>query len=125
MFERLEKWQDITSTGMSKNKYLEMQEQLGLPVDIDKCPPDIEDFPDILIEALNIFNSLGDRVYPEVGYVGKDFTNLELLIKLNNIENIDLLLSILLRLDSHAIKTSQERLKREYDKLKSKSSGRK
>lgn len=110
---------------MSKNKYLEMQEQLGLPIDIDTCPPDIEDFPDILIEALNIFNSLGDRVYPEVGYVGKDFTNLELLIKLNNIENVDLLLSILLRLDSHAIKTSQERLKREYDKLKSKSSGRK
>lgn len=110
---------------MSKDRYLEIQEQLGLPIDPEKCPPDVEDFPEIVIDALNVFNSLGDRIYPEIGYVGKDYTNLELFIKLYEIGNIDLFMSILLRLDAHAIKTSQDRLKREYDKLKSKNSGRK
>lgn len=125
MFERLSRWQDLAKTGMSKDKYIEIQEQLGYQIDLAECPPDIDDFPDIVIYALNIFNSLGDRIYPEIGYVGKDYTNLDLLLKLYDIDNIDLLLSILLRLDAHAIKTSQDKLKREYDKLKSKNSGRK
>lgn len=85
---------------------------------MEKCPPGVEDFPEPVINAIQIFNSLGDRVFPEIGYIGKDYTNLELLIKLYKIEDIDLIYDILLRLDSHAIKKSQEQLKREYDKIK-------
>ena len=97
-----------------------MQEQLGRDPNPDKCPPGIEDFPDIFIDAINIYNSLGDRVYPDIGYVGKDYTNLPILINVYKIDNIDLLMEILSRLDSHAIKKSSERMKREYDKLKRK-----
>ena len=105
---------------MTKDRYLEMQEQLNKEPDPEKCPPGIEDFPEPVINAIEIFNSLGDRVYSEVGYTGKDYTNLEFLLKVYNIEDKELIYAILLRLDSHAIKKSQEQIKREYDKVKRK-----
>lgn len=97
-----------------------MQEQLGREPDPEKCPPGLEDFPEVFIEAIEIFNLMGDRVYPEIGYMGKDYTNLPDILKVKKIESTELLLEILSRLDNNAIKESQERLKREYDKLKRK-----
>lgn len=120
LWERFEKWQKNNAVGMTKERYLEMEEQLGREPNPEKCPPGIEDFPDEIIEAIQIFNYLGDRVYPEIGYVGKDYTNLPILMKVFEIDNKELLLEVLSRLDSEAIKISQERLKREYDKMKRK-----
>ena len=97
-----------------------MQEGLGREIDPEKCPPGVDDFPDIVIDALNIYDRLGNRMYPDIGYVGKDFTNLPIYLKLYKIDNIELFMEILSRLDSHAIKTSQQELKRSYDKLKRK-----
>lgn len=87
-------------------------------------PPDWEDFPEIVIEAVNTFNMLGDRVYPEIGYIGKDYTNLPIYIKLYEIEDREFFLEILSWLDSRAIKKSSAELKRQYDKLKRKGSGK-
>lgn len=109
---------------MTKEKYLEMEEQLGREPDPERCPPGIEDFPQIIIDGIEIFNFLGDRVYPEIGYIGKDYTNLPILMGLYQIDDKELLLEVLSRLDAEAIRISQERLKREYDKIKSKSRGR-
>jgi dUTPase len=67
---------------------------------------------------------MGDRVYPDIGYIGKDYTNLPILLQIYNVDNTDLTLEALSRLDNHAIKKSQEQLKREYDKIKRKSGGR-
>ena len=99
-----------------------MCEQTGEEIDWDKCPPDWEDFPDIISSCLNIFNSMGDRMYPEIGYVGKDFTNLEFLLKLYGIEKfqIDYAYQIILWLDSRAIEKSQKKLKAVYDRIKNK-----
>jgi len=108
---------------MSKDKYLEVQQQLGREPDPERCPPGIEDLPEIIVNAIEIFNSLGDRVYPEIGYIGKDYTNLPILMKIYKIDNAELLIEALLRLDSQAIKKSQDQLKREYEKLKRKSRG--
>ena len=105
---------------MTKEKYIAIQEELGKEADLEKCPPGIEDFPDIVIDALNIYDRLGNRMYPDIGYVGKDFTNLPIYIQLYQIDNVELLLEILSRLDGHAIKSSQEEIKRAYDKLKRK-----
>ena len=124
MFDRLELWQENSSIGMSKEKYLEIQAQLGLEPDPARCPPGVEDFPDIVIDAINVFNSLGDRAYPEIGYMGKDYTNLPIWLDIYGIEDRNLFFQILSKLDAHAIKYSQEKLKREYDKLKSKSRGK-
>ena len=123
LWERFEFWQKNNTVGMTKDRYLEMEEQLGREPDPSKCPPGIEDFPDSVSESIQIFNYLGDRVYPEIGYIGKDYTNLPILMEVYNIQDKDFLLEILSRLDAGAIKVSQERLKREYDKMKSKSRG--
>ena len=52
---------------MTKSQYLDMCEQMGEEPNWEKCPPDIEDFPQTLLNALNLFYSLGDRIYPDIG----------------------------------------------------------
>ena len=107
---------------MTKDQYLEMCEQMGENPDWEKCPADIEDFPSTVIDAMNIFKSLGDRLYPDIGYVGKDFTNFEFVKSQYCIEKHqeEFLLEIILFLDSRNIEISQKRLKSEYDKIKNK-----
>ena len=99
-----------------------MMEQMGEEPNWDKCPPDWEDFPEIVITALNIFNSLGDRLYPDIGYIGKDFTNFDFLLENYKVEshNKEYIFELILFLDSRAIELSQKRLKAEYDKIKRK-----
>ena len=113
-------------TGLTAERYFEMQEQMGQPIEEDRIPPDMDDFPDIIINAIQTFNRLGDRVYPDIGYIGKDFTNLNLYMKIYEIEekDKDFLLEIIEWLDARAIKKSADQLKREYDKIKRKSSGK-
>lgn len=105
---------------MTQERYLKMCEQLGKDPDPEEMPPDINDFPEIVILALNTFSSLGDRVYPDIGYMGKDFTNLPLYIEMYGVTNVELFLEILTYLESRAIKSSSESLKREREKLKRK-----
>lgn len=123
--KRLERIFQNLDTGMTREKYFMMMEQIGQEPKDHEIPPDWDDLPDVVVHAINIFNILGDRVYPEIGYVGKDYTNLELLIKAEGIEDVDFLMEVLHWLDARAIKKSSEQLKREYDKLKRKSSGSK
>ena len=108
---------------MTKDQYLEMCEQTGEEIDWDRCPPDAEDFPESVLTGLKIFNELGDRVYSDVGYVGKDFTNLNLLFDLYFVESTiekDWILEILLFMDKQAIEDSQRQIKASLDKMKSK-----
>ena len=88
--------------------------------DPKEIPPDMEDFPDIAIHALNTFSSLGDRLVPDVGYMGKDFTNLPYYMKFYGVEDEQLFLEILTWLESRAIDRSHESMKREREKLKRK-----
>ena len=97
-----------------------MCEQLGQEPIEDEIPPDYEDFPLIAVQALNTFSSLGDRIAPDIGYMGKDFTNLPHYMEMYGIEDTELFLTILTSLESRAIKDSQEHLKREREKLKRK-----
>lgn len=108
---------------MTQDRYLEMCEQLGKEPDPEEMPPDISDFPEIVQIGLSIFNTLGDRVYPEIGYIGKDYTNLPILMEMYGVEDTELLLQILGYLDSRAIQHSSETLKKERDKLKRQSNG--
>ena len=107
---------------MTKDQYLRMVEQTGEEIDWEKCPPEIEDFPDSVHTAMNIYNSLGDRIYPDIGYIGKDFTNLSLLYKNYYIEEHqkDWIFELLLFLDSNNIKESQKRIRSEIDRIKRK-----
>ena len=121
--KRLEKLLQNSDTGMTQDKYLEMMEQLGKEPVPEEMPPGWENFPSIVTDAVMAFNLLGDRIYPEIGYVGKDYTNLKYFIEVYGIEDKEFFLEILSFLDSRAIKKSSEQLKKEYDKLKRKSRG--
>ena len=109
---------------MTRDKYLEMMEQLNQEVIDEEIPPDFQDLPEIIVLAVNTFNSLGDRIYPEIGYVGKDFTNLPFFINIHGIDDTEFFLEILSWLDSRAIKKSSETMKKDYEKLKRQSSGK-
>lgn len=107
---------------MSKDQYLEMMEQMGEDPDWDKCPPDWNDFPDLLILSCNIFYSMGDKVYSDVGYTGKDYTNFSFLLENFGIEEHqkEFVFETVLWLDSRAIEISQQRIKAERDRMKRK-----
>lgn len=117
---RLERMYKNLDSKMTRDRYIAMCEQLGKEPDEKEIPPDWEDFPYIVQIAINTFNMLGDRVYPEIGYIGKDYTNLSHYIEVYDIEDKEFFLEILHWADSRAIKQSSEHLKREYDKLKRK-----
>ena len=103
---------------MTRDKYLDMMEQLGKEPVESEIPPDFEDLPEIVVQALSTFNMLGDRAYPEIGYVGKDYTNLSYYIDIYDVQDKEYFLEILAWLDARAIKKSSEMMKREYEKLK-------
>jgi hypothetical protein len=105
---------------MTRERYFKMCEQLGQEPKENEIPPDIEDFPEVAIEAMNTFSNLGDRVYPEIGYMGKDFTTLPYYIDMYEIKDTELFLEILTYLESRAINNSREYLNKEREKLKRK-----
>ena len=110
--DRLEKLYQNSETGMTQEKYLELMEQLGKEPNPEEMPPSIDDFPELVVDAVTTFNLLGDRVYPDVGYTGKDYSNLDVFLKLYQVEDTEFFLYILNWLDSRAIKRSQEQLKK-------------
>lgn len=105
---------------MTKDRYLEMMDQLGQDPVPEEIPPDYEDFPMVVIDAINAYNAMGDRIYPEIGYIGKDYTNLPHFLKAYKIEDEEFFLQILAHLDAAAVEASQKKLKAEYDKIKRK-----
>lgn len=111
MWKRLERWQNNLNVGMTKERYLKICEQTHKEPNPDRCPPGYEDFPEVLQQALEVYNKLGDRVYPDIGYMGKDFTALPLHMKVVGVSNEDLFLEALVRLDAHMIKKSSDELK--------------
>jgi len=108
---------------MTKDQYLRMVEQTGEEIDWERCPPEWDDFPTSVETAMGIFNSLGDKIYPEIGYIGKDFTNLQVLYNFYNVKEKtekEWIFELLLHLESDTIAKSQKRIKSEYDKMKKK-----
>jgi len=99
-----------------------MCEQMGEEPDWDKCPLDIEDFPELVLTALNLYHSLGDRIYPDIGYIGKDFTNFNFLLNKFGIEKHqeEYIFDIILWLDARQIKISQDKLKASHERIKNK-----
>ena len=45
---------DHTDIGMTKDQYLRMVEQTGEEIDWERCPPEMEDFPSIVIDAMKL-----------------------------------------------------------------------
>lgn len=105
---------------MTKEKYLSMCEQLNQEPLEEKCPPDFSDFPLPVQQAIEVFNKLGDRVVADIGFLGKDYTALPLHMEILGIDNKDIFLETLLRLDASMIKRSSDEMKKARDKMKKK-----
>lgn len=120
MWQRLEKWQNNLDVGMTKDRYLAMCEQMGQEPSEAKCPPEYEDFPLPLQQAIEVFNRLGDRVYPDIGYMGKDYVALPLHMEVVGVTEKDIFLEALVRLDASLIKRSADQMKKARDSVKKK-----
>lgn len=105
---------------MTRDGYLTMCEQMGQEPNPDKIPPDLDDFPLEIQKGIALFNQLGDRIYPEVGYVGKDYSGLQAYIDAYEIEDKALFIELLARLDQKLIESSQKEMKAQRDKMKKK-----
>ena len=103
---------------MTKERYLTMCEQTNQVPNPDKIPPGIEDFPDVVGEAIRLFNILGDRIQPDIGYLGKDYSILP--VYLEKQDDKETFLEVLAWLDGKVIAESAEQMKRERDKIKNK-----
>lgn len=123
MWHRLEQWHKNLDIGMTKEKYLTLCQQMGQEPSEIKCPPEYEDFPIPLQQAIEVFNRLGDRVYPDIGYMGKDYTSLPLHMEVVGVTEKDIFLEALVRLDSHLIQRSAEQMKKARDSVKKKGNG--
>lgn len=118
-WKRLETWQNNFDVKMTRERYFAMCEQMGTEPDPDKIPPDLEDFPADVQKAMVLFNKLGDRILPDIGYLGKDYTQLMVYMNVYEVEDRKLFLETLLRLDSKLIEKSQAEMKAARDRLKS------
>ena len=120
LWKRLDKWQSNLEIGMTKEKYLTLCEQMGQEPSEEKCPPDYEDFPVPVQQAIEVFNKLGDRVVADIGYVGKYYETLPLHMEILGVESKEIFLETLLRLDANMIKRSNDEMKKARDRLKKK-----
>lgn len=78
---------------MTKDKYLETCRLLNEDIDFDKMPPDIEDFPTYVHQALDVFNCLPDTYSGgmEPIYSGKDYSALTGLLEVLQVDKEDML----------------------------------
>jgi len=95
-------------------------EQRGQQPDPEKIPIDYDDLGYDAQLALHIYGKLGNRVYGDVGFTGKDFTLLPILITYHEIIDTDLLLDYLNAIDAYNINKSQEAIKKITDKASKK-----
>lgn len=110
---------------MTKSQYLDMCEQTNQEIDWEKCPPEWEDFPEFILDYMSLYNSLGDRMYPDIGYIGKDFTNFKFLREQYSVpkHQEELLFELVLFMEGRRIKESQKAIKEAHDKIKRKTGG--
>lgn len=93
-------------------------EHLGKEPDEAKMPIGFEDLSMDGQITVNIYSKLGNRVYGDVGFVGKDYTNLPILIKAYNIIDTNYLIDLLNVIDSENIDKSQKSIKKAMDDMK-------
>jgi hypothetical protein len=120
LWRRLTNFFNNSEVKVTADRYFEICEQMGHEPDPERIPVEWSDLPYIAQASVYTFNLLGDRIVADIGYLGKDYSNLSVIIDTLDIENRELFLEILNWLDSRAIKQNAEHMKREREKLKRK-----
>ena len=104
LFDTLDRFLSETHAKMTKATYLQMCEQLGEEPDPEKMPPDFTDFPYYVHRAFDLFNALPDTYSGGMDtiYVGKDFSAINSLFDIYNVEDRRKVFEVILHLDSRA-----------------------
>lgn len=78
---------------MTKDKYLETCRLLNEDIDYEKMPPDYEDFPTYVHQAMDVFNCLPDTYSGgmEPLYSGKDYSALSGIMQVLQVDSEDTL----------------------------------
>lgn len=118
--EILKKFLKDQDSPIDKEKYLEVQRQLGKEPDPNKIPLGFDDIPPDCQLAFHIFSKLGNRVYGDVGFTGKDYTNLPILIEIFGIVDKSYLLDLLNVIEAHYLDKNQKQIKKMHDDIKKK-----
>ena len=106
---------------MTRQKYFEVCAQMEVDPNPEKIPPEVSDFPVDVQKAIILFNKLGDRIVADIGYLGKDYTQLPVYMEVYEVEDKKLFLETLLRLDARIIEKSAAAMKSARDKAKAQS----
>lgn len=93
---------------ISKDQLLEMYEGREDKIPQNRIPPDLEDFPVDIQKAILCFGKFQDRLVPDIGYTGKDFSLFHLIADLEHVEDRSLFLEGLLQLDSFYIEKNNK-----------------
>ena len=109
-----------SSGSMTRSQYLQLIEQTGRPYDEKKAPVAFEDLKPSVQIAIYIYNKLGNRIYGDVGMVGKDYTNLPILIEYLEIQDVLHLMDLLQMQEASDVDKSQASIKKMYDDMKKK-----
>jgi hypothetical protein len=123
LWSRLKHFFDNLDGKMDADRYFEVCDQLNKEPIEEEIPPDFNDFPEIVQNAINGYGSLGDRVAADIGFLGKQYDKLPFLLEINGIEtdyDKELFISIIEWLERRAIKSSADSMKRQRDKIKNK-----
>ena len=92
--------------------------EAGIEPDMKRCPPELEDFPYDVQIAIQTYGKFQDRLVPDIGFIGKDYTLFPIMVKVENVENESLYLEALLQIDSFFIDKSQKDLQEAKRKIK-------
>jgi len=109
-----------SSGSMTRSQYLQLIAQTGRPYDEKKAPVAYEDLNPSVQIAIFIYNKLGNRIYGDVGMVGKDYTNLPILIEHLGIQDVLHLMDLLQMQEASDVDKSQASIKKTYDDMKKK-----
>lgn len=74
----------------------------------DRIPPDLEDFPTDVQKAIVNYNKFGDKIVSDIGYIGKDFSLIDLIIEVEFVSDRAIFIETLLRLDAFYIEKNSK-----------------
>lgn len=79
-----------SSVGMTKDQYFEMCEALGTEPEDEEIPIEMNDFPDVVQEAIGVYYKLRDEWDTFNGtYMGKSYVGLSEIFNILDIEKCD------------------------------------
>lgn len=119
-FWYLEQYLKYKDAKITKETYFKILEETGGTPDPNKTPVEYEDLPMDCQLAVAIYSRLGNRVYPDIGFIGKDYTLLPMLLEFYEIYDLEFLIDMLNMLDAENIEQSQKSIKKSLEDMKRK-----